>query len=98
MAVVFFLHGAVFQAKLAHEFHPSNFKPDGEVGVIHHAHVVRLCVADAEFSFACGAYFVQWALRLSRKADTPSWKPGVGRMAALSFTPCPPCRSSCSRV
>src|SRR5262245_30102897 len=99
MAVFFLLHGAVFEAELAHQLHTPDLEPDGEVRVIHHAHVVGLGVANAQFGFAGDFYFVvHLGLRFSKKLVMPSLKSAVWRMAAFSRTACATCLSSCSLV
>src|SRR5215469_12048452 len=99
MTVVFFLHSPILQTELAHQLHAPNFKPDGEVRVIHHAHVVGFRVADAQPGLARRHYFVvHLGLRLSRKLVTPSLKSAVWRMAAFSWMARASCRSSWSLV
>src|SRR6266404_179421 len=50
-AVVFELHIFIAEAKLAKEFHASDFKPDEMIGVIDDPHLVGFGIADADASF-----------------------------------------------
>src|SRR5437016_5761412 len=99
MAIVITLHVTIAKSELAQQFNPSYFKPDDEVRMIDHTHLVRLRVADTEVGLADDGGMahlpVHIGLRFSRKELTPSLKSAVVRMRALSSTAAATCSSNC---
>src|SRR5580658_7212483 len=93
-AAIVLLHFTIGEAQLPQQFHPANFKPHKVVGMIDHAHLVRLCISHPHAgltdrrtvvrSFAHSP--LQRGLRFSRNEETPSRKSGVARIAAFSRT------------
>src|SRR5690242_18463583 len=96
VAAVLLLHVFVRESELAEEFDAPDFKPHEMVGMINHAHLIGLSVANANRNFADAAFHwpLQFGLRFSRKDATPSWNSGVVRIAAFSCTAVSICLSS----
>src|SRR5579884_3318578 len=96
VAAIALLHFFVVKAELAHQFDAAHFKPDQEIRVIHHAHLVGFGIAHAEpaFSRNCAHLPLHFGLRFSRNEVMPSRKSSVVRMRALSITACETWRSS----
>src|SRR5262245_29767917 len=94
VAILMLLHITIAKTELPHQLHASDLKPDCEIGVIDHAHAICFGIAHAQFDFAGrvghwveGFYSpFHLGLRFSRKAEIPSLKSAVWRMAAFSLT------------
>src|ERR1019366_7164046 len=96
---VLLLHFAIGEAELAQHFHPAHLKPDDEVGVIDHAHLVRLRIAHPKLGLV-HLRFGGHALRLPVFGFQPDTHPTgdhgptstarpAAQRTALALQPCP---------
>src|SRR5437868_14026646 len=92
VAAVVLLHIFVIEAELAQQLDPTNFKPDEEIGMIRHAHLIGFRVTYAQANFVHRTAMgraqcpLHCGLRFSKNAVMPSRKSRVVRMRALSIT------------
>src|SRR5579864_4275740 len=98
--IVLNFHLLVFESNLPAKLHASNFKPREIVSVVHHAHLIRLRIADPDsrigkflerqICIAAGSIRVlahcpvHFGSRFSRNEETPSRKSAVARISTFS--------------
>src|ERR1700688_1202983 len=112
-AIVFALHIFIAEAKLPHQFNPSNFEPDEVIGMVDDAHLVGFGIAHADASFIhrlralpvdrhrgveAAHRPVHLGLRFSRNDSIPSRKSALSRMPAFSRMAASICTSSSARA